>query len=53
VNRVVQKLRGGNVLCKASHEIEVVDREGLAKIGGFDGRYLERPGTHPKAASSN
>lgn len=53
VNRVVQRLRGANVLCKASHAIEVVDREGLAKIGGFDGRYLERPVTHPKVASSN
>jgi CRP-like cAMP-binding protein len=51
VNRVVQRLRGGNVLCKASHAIEVVDREGLARIAGFDGRYLERPGAHPKVAS--
>jgi CRP-like cAMP-binding protein len=55
VNRIIQTLRNWNVLSKASHAIEVVDRRELAKIAGFDGRYLERAGTHlevaPRAAA--
>jgi CRP-like cAMP-binding protein len=43
VNRTVQTLRGLNVLSKDSHGIEVIDRKQLAKIAGFDGRYLNMP----------
>jgi CRP-like cAMP-binding protein len=43
VNRTVQTLRGMNVLSKASHAIEVVDRKALARIAGFDGHYLNMP----------
>ena len=43
VNRTIQTLRSLNVLSKASHVIEVVDRKQLEKIGGFDGRYLNVP----------
>jgi CRP-like cAMP-binding protein len=44
VNRTIKMLRKWNVLSTASHAIEVIDRKQLAKIGGFDGRYLERNG---------
>ena len=44
VNRTIKTLRKWNVLSTASHAIEVIDRNQLAKIGGFDGRYLERNG---------
>jgi hypothetical protein len=30
-------------LCKTSHAIEVIDRKQLARIAGFDGRYLNMP----------
>ena len=43
VNRTVQTLRSMNVLSKASHAIEVVDRRALARIAGFDGHYLNMP----------
>ena len=43
VNRTIQTLRSLNVLCKTSHAIEVIDRKQLAKIAGFDGRYLNMP----------
>ncbi|HLG46865.1 MAG TPA: Crp/Fnr family transcriptional regulator [Reyranella sp.] len=43
VNRTIQTLRSLNVLSRTTHEIEVVDRKELAKIGGFDGRYLNMP----------
>jgi len=43
VNRTIQALRSLNVLCRASHAIEVIDRKQLAKIAGFDGRYLSMP----------
>lgn len=43
VNRTIQTLRGLNVLSKTSHAIEVVDRKQLARIAGFDGRYLNMP----------
>lgn len=43
VNRTVQQLRSLNVLSKESHGIEVIDRKQLAKIAGFDGRYLNMP----------
>jgi CRP-like cAMP-binding protein len=43
VNRTIQTLRSLNVLSKATHEIEIIDRKQLAKIGGFDGRYLNMP----------
>ena len=32
-----------NVLSKASHAIEVIDRKELARIAGFNGRYLNMP----------
>jgi CRP-like cAMP-binding protein len=44
VNRTIQALRNLNVLSKANHAIEVVDRKQLARIAGFDGRYLKMPG---------
>jgi CRP-like cAMP-binding protein len=43
VNRTVQTLRSLNVLSKTGHTIEVVDRKQLARIAGFDGRYLNMP----------
>jgi CRP-like cAMP-binding protein len=43
VNRTIQALRSLNVLSKASHGIEVIDRKQLARIAGFDGRYLNMP----------
>jgi CRP-like cAMP-binding protein len=43
VNRTIQTLRRLNVLSKAGHAIEVVDRKQLAEIAGFDGRYLNMP----------
>jgi len=43
VNRTIQTLRRLNVLSKASHAIEVVDRKQLTEIAGFDGRYLIMP----------
>jgi CRP-like cAMP-binding protein len=43
VNRTIQTLRSQNVLSKAGHGIEVIDRKELARIGGFDGRYLNMP----------
>jgi CRP-like cAMP-binding protein len=43
VNRTIQALRSLNVLCRTSHAIEVIDRKRLAKIAGFDGRYLSMP----------
>ncbi len=42
VNRTIQTLRSLNVLSKASH-LEVIDRNQLAKVGKFDGRYLNMP----------
>jgi hypothetical protein len=39
----MQTLRSLNVLSKASRAIEVVDRNQLAKIAAFDGRYLSMP----------
>lgn len=43
VNRTIQALRRMNVLSKASHAIEVIDRKELARIAGFNGRYLNMP----------
>jgi CRP-like cAMP-binding protein len=43
VNRTIQTLRSLNVLSKDGHTIEVVDSKQLAKIAGFDGRYLNMP----------
>jgi len=43
VNRTIQTLRSFNVLGRASHAIEVIDRKQLASIAGFDGRYLSTP----------
>jgi CRP-like cAMP-binding protein len=43
VNRTIQTLRGLNVLSKASHAIEVVDKKQLARIARFDGFYLSMP----------
>jgi CRP-like cAMP-binding protein len=42
VNRTIQTLRSLNVLSKAS-SIEVIDRNQLAQIAKFDGRYLDMP----------
>jgi CRP-like cAMP-binding protein len=50
VNRVIQTLRNWNVLSKANHAIEVVDRKQLAKIARFDGRYLESAAIHVEVA---
>jgi len=52
VNRIIQMLRNWNVLSKANHAIEVVDRKQLAQIARFDGRYLERAGTDVEVALS-
>lgn len=43
VNRKIQMLRSLNVLSRAGHAIEVVDRTQLANIAEFDGRYLGLP----------
>jgi CRP-like cAMP-binding protein len=43
VNRTTQTLRNLDVLSKTGHRIEVVDRKQLARIAGFDGRYLNMP----------
>jgi CRP-like cAMP-binding protein len=43
VNRTIQTLRSLNVLRRTSHAIEVIDKKRLAKIAGFDGRYLNMP----------
>jgi len=43
VNRTIQALRKLNVLSSASSAIEVIDRKQLARIGHFDGRYLNMP----------
>ena len=42
VNRTIQTLRGHNILSKAS-SIEVIDRNQLAQVAQFDGRYLDMP----------
>jgi CRP-like cAMP-binding protein len=42
VNRTIQTLRTLNVLSKANH-LEAIDRKQLARIGKFDGRYLNMP----------
>jgi CRP-like cAMP-binding protein len=43
VNRTIQALRKLEVLSSASSAIEVIDRKQLARIGRFDGRYLNMP----------
>lgn len=43
VNRTIQTLRGLNVLSKARHAIEVVDRKQLERIAGFHDRHLDMP----------
>jgi CRP-like cAMP-binding protein len=43
VNRTIQALRSLNVLSKTRNAIEVADRMKLARIGEFDGRYLNMP----------
>lgn len=43
VNRTVQALRKLNVLSSANSAIEVIDKKQLARIGHFDGRYLNMP----------
>jgi len=42
VNRTIQTLRSLNVLSKESH-LDVIDRKQLARIGKFDGGYLDMP----------
>jgi CRP-like cAMP-binding protein len=43
VNRTIQSLRSRNALSKATHLIEVIDREQLMQVAKFDGRYLDMP----------
>ncbi|HEY2875420.1 MAG TPA: Crp/Fnr family transcriptional regulator [Reyranella sp.] len=43
VNRAIQKLRSLNVLSKAKHAIEVVDRKRLSEIARFDDHHLNVP----------
>jgi CRP-like cAMP-binding protein len=43
VNRTIQALRKLKVLSSANSAIEVIDRKQLARIGHFDGRYLNMP----------
>ena len=50
VNRTIQTLRALNVLSKARHTIEVVDRKELEKIARFDDRYLRIPNLDSKWA---
>ena len=42
VNRTIQTLRSLDVLSKESH-LDVIDRKQLARIGKFDGGYLDMP----------
>jgi CRP-like cAMP-binding protein len=42
VNRTIQTLRSLDVLSKESH-LDVIDRKQLARIGKFDGGYLDTP----------
>jgi CRP-like cAMP-binding protein len=43
VNRTIQTLRTLNVLSKARHALEVVNRKELEKIAGFEDHYLGMP----------
>ena len=43
VNRTIQTLRTLNVLSKARHALEVVNRKELEKIAGFVDHYLGMP----------
>jgi CRP-like cAMP-binding protein len=43
VNRTIQALRKLEVLSSGNSAIEVIDRKQLARIGHFDGRYLNMP----------
>jgi CRP-like cAMP-binding protein len=43
VNRTLQELRRLNILSKEGRAINVVDRERLAGLAGFDGNYLNMP----------
>jgi hypothetical protein len=43
VRRTIQTLRGLNVLSKARHALEVVDRKQLEQIAGFQDRYFNMP----------
>ena len=43
VNRTIQTLRGLNVLSKARHPLEVVNRKELEKIARFEDHYLRMP----------
>jgi len=43
VNRTIQALRKLKVLSSANSAIEVIDRKQLARIGRFDGHYLNMP----------
>jgi CRP-like cAMP-binding protein len=52
VNRTIQALRNANVLSKASHGIEVIDRKQLARIARFKGGYLERGAIDPEVTPS-
>ena len=43
VNRTIQTLRALNMLSKARHTIEVVDRKELKKVARFEDHYLRMP----------
>ena len=43
VNRTIQTLRALNMLSKARHTIEVVDRKELEKVARFEDHYLRMP----------
>jgi CRP-like cAMP-binding protein len=43
VNRVIQQLRRADALSDSKGPIQVLDRDRLAQIGKFDGRYLNMP----------
>jgi CRP-like cAMP-binding protein len=43
VNRVIQTLRGLDILSKQNHRVEVIDRKQLAEVARFDGLYLDMP----------
>lgn len=43
VNRTIQTLRALNMLSKAKHTIEVVDRKELEKVARFEDHYLRMP----------
>jgi hypothetical protein len=43
VNRVIQTLRGRDILSNGNHRLEVIDKQRLAQVAKFDGHYLNMP----------